>query len=404
MARRLSVRLRSRLALVFALFLLGLQSVAPTPPAMAGLVLILGLHLLGYLWVRLAVAGLRVTRERQGDPTYTGDPFAERLTIRSRAWVPLLWGELRDASALPGYPGGAVIALGPRAETVVTLTGHALRRGIYALGPIALTMGDPFGLFEARLRFDVGARRVVYPRPLELPPLARLRGIVPTEGPPSRDALDRSPHAVTVRSYVPGDAPRRIHWRTTARRSFAGHDALFVKEFDPQSAGDLWLALDMQAAAQFGAGDAGSEERAVVLAASLAEQLLRRGRGVGLMALGAAATLVSPRSGPEQRWRLLEELAGMRAEGDVPLGEGLQRLARVVRRGDAVSVITASPDDAWLDGVRALLWRGAQIEAFLLERGDDGVAFAAVAAALADLGVPHNIVDTFAGLESRLAA
>ena len=46
MAHGLRVRMRSPLALVFALFLLGLQSVAPTPPAMEGLVLIVGLHLL----------------------------------------------------------------------------------------------------------------------------------------------------------------------------------------------------------------------------------------------------------------------------------------------------------------------------------------------------------------------
>ncbi len=413
--RRLNVRLRSPFALIFALSLLGLQSVAPTPPAMAGLVLITGLHLLAYLWVRLAAAGLRVTREREGAPTYTGDAFTERLTIHSRAWAPLLWGELHDASALPGYPGTAVIALGPRAETTVALPGRALRRGIYALGPVVLTMGDPFGLFEARLRLGAGSRRVVCPRPRELAPLTRLRGLVPSEGPSGPDPLDRSPHAVTVRPYVPGDTPRRIHWRTTARRSLPGRDALFVKEFAPQSTGDLWLAMDMQAAAQFGAGDDSSEERAVVLAASLAEQVLRQGRGVGLMALGAATTLVSPRPGPAQRWRLLEELAGMRAEGETPLEEGLQSLSRAVRRGDVVAVITASPDGAWLDGVRALLWRGAQVEA-LLVAGDgvaptDGAAnrtaeaaLASVVAALTDLGVPHGIMHSIASPESRLAA
>jgi uncharacterized protein (DUF58 family) len=407
MVRRLAIRLRSRLALIFALSLLGLQSIAPTPPAMVGLVLIIGLHFLGYLWVRLAAAGVRATRERQEAPTFAGDTFTEQLCIRSRAWVPLLWGELRDPNALPGYPGSALIALRPRSETTVSLEGRALRRGIYALGPITLTMGDPFGLFEACLCLGAGARRVVYPRPQELPPLAQRHGVAPTEGPSGPDPLDRSPHAVTVRPYVPGDTPRRIHWRTTARRSLPGQDALYVKEFDPQSSGNLWLALDMQAEAQFGQEDESTEERAVVLAASLADQALRGGRGVGMIALGAAATLVTPRAGPEQRWRLLAELAGLRAEGDVPLREALRRLARVARRGDGVVVITASPDDAWLDGIRDLMWRGAQVEAILLTPGREAAASAPMAArasALSDLGVPHRIMEIVARPASRLAA
>lgn len=403
MARRLTVRLRSRLPLVFGLALLGLQSVAPTPPAMAGLVLITGLHLLGYVWLRLAAAGLRVTRARQEGPTFAGDAFTERLTLCSRAWVPLLWGELRDASALPGYPGCAVVALGPRAEAAVALPGRAMRRGIYALGPVTIAMGDPFGIYEARLRLGTGSRRVVYPRPLEVLPPARQHGAVPSLGPTAPDALDRSPHAVTVRPYVRGDAPRRIHWRTTARRSFGEQDALFVKEFDLQSSGNLWVALDMEAGAQFGAGDESSEERAVVLGASLADQGLKQGRGVGLMALGAQAALLPPRPGPGQRWHLLEELAAARAVGDVPLGEGLRRLARTARRGDAVCIVTAASNDDWLDGVRALLWRGTQVEAVLLPFDANAPAIAAAQAALADLGVPHRIIDSFAG-PARLAA
>jgi len=403
-AQHLTIHLRSRLALAFALMLLGLQSVAPTPPAMAGLVLLLGLHILGYLWVRLAAAGVRVGRERQARPIFVGDSLCERLTIASRSWVPLLWAELHDASALRGYHGRAVTSLAPRAEATVTLEGRALRRGIYALGPVTITLGDPFGLYEARLKVDCGARRVVYPRPVELPPWPQWTGIVPTEGPSGRDLVDHSPHAVTVRPYAPGDTLRHIHWRTTARRSLPDREALFVKEFDPQSSGNVWLALDMQDTVQFGEGESCTEERAVVLAASLSEQTLRRGRSVGLAALGAVATLVPPRPGPEQRWRLLEEMAGLRAEGEVPIGEALRRLARTVRRGDTVVVVTPSPDDAWLDGVRDLLWRGARVAAILLPADQDTLANAALTAALAELGVPYRTLDTFAASASRLAA
>lgn len=404
MARRLRVHLRSPFALVFALSLLALQSVAPTPPAMAGLVLIASMHVLAYLWVRLAASGLYVAREHSATPTYTGDAFTERFVIQNRAWVPLLWVELQDASALPGYQGTAVLSLDARSDDVIAIPGRALRRGVYALGPVVVTMGDPFGLLEMRLRIGQGARRVVYPRPTEIAPFDRSPGAVPSEGLSRQETLDRSLQAVTVRPYVPGDAPRRIHWRTTARRSLPQHDALFVKEFDPQATSSLWVVLDLQAAAQFGEGDASSEERAIVLAASLAHQGLQEGRGVGLLAMGASISLLVPRSGAEQRWRLLEELAGMRAEGDVPLADVLERLSHTITRGHDVAVIATALDDAWVEGVRTLLWRGAHVHAILLatepptatnnlQPPSHATSRDAMAAALADLGVPLLIVE-----------
>ena len=73
----------------------------------------------------------------------------------------------------------ALVALPPRGTATVPLTGIAGRRGVYALGPVVLAMGDPFGLFEAHLQVAAGARRVVYPRPQEVSLNLDPPGIVP---------------------------------------------------------------------------------------------------------------------------------------------------------------------------------------------------------------------------------
>ena len=58
----------------------------------------------------------------------------------------------------------------------------------------------------------------------------------------------RDSNAATVRDYHIDDPYRWIHWPTSARR-----DALYVRQFERDAAGDIWLLLDAQAATQLGA-------------------------------------------------------------------------------------------------------------------------------------------------------
>ena len=156
------------------------------------------------------------------------------------------------------------------------------------------------------------------------------------------------------------------------------------------------------AAARFGEGDASSER---AIAGGLAGPPRTAGRARrGAVGHGRLISLLIPRSGAEQRWRLLEELAGMRAEGDVPLADVLERLSHTITRGHDVAVIATALDDAWVEGVRTLLWRGAHVHAILLatepptatnnlQPPSHATSRDAMAAALADLGVPLLIVE-----------
>jgi len=193
----------------------------------------------------------------------------------------------------------------------------------------------------------------------------------------------------SVRPYVPGDAVTRIHWRSTAR-----HEDLYVKDFDLKPSGDLWLILDLQAAAQVGEGEQSTEEYAIILAASLAYRALQENRAVGLVAFDTRRTMVRVAKGQGQLWPLLRTLADISADGEWPLARVLEEVASILGRGVTAAIVTASPDPAWLGGLLLLNRYGISSTAILLDRqsfGGHGNA-RAMAGLLAEHGVPSHIV------------
>ena len=75
----------------------------------------------------------------------------------------------------------------------------------------------------------------------------------------------------SLRQYQPGDDPRDVHWRSSARRNVP-----VVREYERDSADTLWLCLDLRAAP----GEAA--ELACEIAATLAARAARLGERFGL--------------------------------------------------------------------------------------------------------------------------
>jgi uncharacterized protein (DUF58 family) len=188
---------------------------------------------------------------------------------------------------------------------------------------------------------------------------------------------------------VPGDPYKRIHWRSTAHRSTAEREQLDVKEFDPEPLADVWLVLDLAAKVQVGRGLNSTEESAVTVAASLAQQLLRGQRRVGLAARGAQAVVIEPQRGEAQLWNLLGALAEARASGALPLDQVLARIEPSIHRGMSCAIITPSTDIRWPDALPPLLVRGIRPVALLVDGRPFGGSAGPeeVAARLAALGL-----------------
>ena len=391
---RVSLRLTSWLPVIVAVILLGFQIFSPAPAVLFMLVGLVGVLAVSYAWSRQLAKGISLQRQRRYGWAQVGDIIEERFVMHNDGWVPVLWAEVRDYSDLPGYDASRATGLGIRSSTSWTTSGTCSRRGNYTLGPTHVSMGDPFGLFDVTVTHDYTESFVVYPPIAALPALVEPRGMARGTARANVRSLDLTTNASSVRNYVAGDALNRIHWRSTARRSTPEHEEIIVKEFDLEPSGDLWIVLDMDERVHAGRDLESTEEYGVILAASLASQLLRANHAVGLITHGEDPVVIPPQKGHQQLWELLRELAGTHAIAQRPLSELLALFEPVMGRGMSAVLITPSSEPTWIKGLADLLRHGIHPAGLLLDAasfGGDG-DMRGVRGALADLGVPTHTI------------
>ncbi|MCA9959941.1 MAG: DUF58 domain-containing protein [Anaerolineales bacterium] len=402
--------MRQRRTVVFILAVLALLSALVTGRALLyNLAYLLGLLIIiSFVWAWMNMNSVRFSRTTRTFRTQVGRPLEERFVIRNTSFIPTLWVEVRDYSGLPGhYPSHVVNTLGPKAQYSWRVTTICQERGRYQLGPVRLSTSDPFGLFPMQ-RQDTQTRNVVvYPMTVDIHRFALPVGILP-----GGDALRRRTHYITtnasgVRDYVPGDSFSRIHWRSTARRS-----RLIVKEFELDPLADIWVVPDMSIFGHVsqrtekqapGLGDlpgwirmddfklpASTEEYTVTIAASLAQYFLRNNRAVGMLAYGQSNEVVQPDRSERQLNRILETLAVLRAEGQVPLQNMINAEVHLFPRGTTLIVVTPTTREEWATAARQLARRGLRIVTVLVNPESFGSTQSAIG--LASLLQANNMV------------
>ena len=224
------------------------------------------------------------------------------------------------------------------------------RRGRYSLGPISLTVTDPFGL--ARRSWPAGAADevTICPRVHELrpPPGApgRLRSASPFAVRFHAPAVDGE-EFLTLREYEVGDDLRRIHWRSTARTG-----ELVVREDEAQWQPRAVVLLDTRPTAH----DEASFEAAVEAAASVVARLARSVRPVEVITTDGRTLGVTGsggRHGLGGEALIMDQLAVVETSAPEHLAGAVRPLRAQVRRGLLVAVMgtLARPD---LDLLNAL--------------------------------------------------
>ncbi len=339
---------------------------------------------------------LRLTRRVNGSALgveltpAVGDTLQLTLTVQNDGRLPAL--QLTGTELCP--PASAADRTQPfylnylagGHETTLQYTVTCARRGWFTFGPAPLSTHAPFGFWSAKRLAAVDGPEglLVFP---ETRPLARL------------DLFDRQPAVETslaragqggeflgVREYRPGDPPRQVHWRTTAR---AGR--LIVKEFAEEQQPALTLALDLRAAACLGGEDDNTLELGIKLAASLARHAHERGLPVRL--LTNSRRWPAP-VGALSQWALLSYLARVEADGDDALADAL----RPVSASTFVAAVLPAPDPAVVGPLISLQRRGLAVLAVLVDplpfthdRGL-GIEVRRVAAELAAGGVAVRLI------------
>jgi len=404
--------MRNRRTVVFILALAALFVALLTGRALLfNLAYLLGLLLiLSFLWAWININSVRFSRTTRTFRTQVGRPLEERFNIRNSSLFPTLWLEVRDYSELPGHLSSYVVnGLRPHGMHSWRVTTVCRQRGRYQLGPVRISTSDPFGLFPMQ-RQDTQTRNiVVYPMTVDIHNFALPVGILS-----GGDALRRRTHYVTtnaagVRDYAPGDSFGRIHWPSTARR-----DRLIVKEFELDPMADIWIVPDMSVfghvaprsredALTPSLGDLpawmrleafslpeNTEDYTVTVAASLAQYFLRLDRAVGMLAYGQSNEVVQPDRSERQLNRILETLAVLRAEGQVPVENVINGELHLFPKGTTLIIVTPGSQEQWVVSARGLTRRGLRIVTVLVNPESFGGSRSAVP--LAALLQANNLI------------
>ena len=130
---------------------------------------------------------------------------------------------------------------GPAARLRSPLAGPAPGGAGTGSGRWSWSPGSPFGLLERRVTSSEPGELIVYPRVGTLTRRWRrvVREATETRRGRRHDRSAQQQEYHGLRDYRPGDSPRWIHWRTTARLGEP-----MVKEFEQQNEQDLAVLLD----------------------------------------------------------------------------------------------------------------------------------------------------------------
>lgn len=251
--------------------------------------------------------------------------------------LPSLAVEIAEA----GLPGRAFLAhVGPRATARTRALVTFVRRGVYPLGTVTLSTSFPFGLFLKERDLRLPGEIVVWPRTDRSVLLAEVPGDgARTGAAAARGAQGHRGEYRGLRPYRPGDDPRDIHWRPSARLREP-----VVREYERDAGQTRWICLDLRAEP----GDAA--EVAVEAAASLAARSMAEGRSFGLSAGGVT---VEPGQGAGQLERVLDTLARVDFSEQAP---------RPLPPTDPAACVLVSVDGAPGFGAALVVGRGARYE------------------------------------------
>ncbi len=286
--------------------------------------------------------------------------------LRSRRTFGVAWWKFRFIGGEPlasrgRLPGAFVGSVGPRRVVRTRARVVPLRRGWMTLPRTAVWTTFPFGLSRKSVRFDLEARVLVRPGVVALRPglVAGLLTHLPY-GDRDQARAGLGEEFYGLREYSPGDAMRQIARRTTARRLSWGSTPVIRLNRAPAPR-VYWLVVRLDAALEHA-----ENERAIVLAASLASALIEARAAVGLVVHGASLSAgevgtgagdsgvvprLEPHSGPAALHSMLTLLARVTATGAGPANEATPT-------GGAVIAIHAGPVDAKAVAGAARHWSG----------------------------------------------
>lgn len=325
------------------------------------------------LWDRYALAEVTYTRHIATPRLFVGEETDVTIEIVNAKPLPLAWLKVEDE-----WPGQITLMKGrlghswkPGRRILYNMVSlwfyervrkqyrlRADHRGALEFGPAELQSGDMFGFRQQVLELKEPDWLIVYPKVVPVTMLG-LPAAHPFGDEKTLRRLIEDPLRVSgVRPYQPGDSPRFIHWRATARRG-----ALQTKVFDPAAAHTSALFLDLRTVRDTAGLIPDYLEYAISATASLARYLLDAREAVGLYVNGSwrnaeALTVRLPPARRPGHWLdILDALARVTGYPTTLVEDLIYRELRTLPVGATVIAISATAGEplyaALLDARRA---------------------------------------------------
>jgi len=179
-------------------------------------------------------------------------------------------------------------------------------RGGYGFENISAKVNDHLAVTSRRVQIEAKGQLFVFP------PVMRLRRVairprrtrVYAGSIPAR-AGGTGMEFFGVREYQPGDPPRTINWRASARHE----ELMYSNEFQQERVADVGIVLDGRLRTNQFAHGYSLFEYSVQAAAAMADALLTQGNRVGLLVYASFLRWTLPGYGKVQRERILHTLA-----------------------------------------------------------------------------------------------
>jgi uncharacterized protein (DUF58 family) len=219
-----------------------------------------------------------------------------------------------------------------------------LQRGEYIFGDLFLRVEGPLGFILKPVRLEAAREVRVYPRlqPLHYADLATYRRVATKWGLRPTKWRGEGREFESLREYVEGDDPRKIHWKATARL-----DRPIVQQYQAEKNQIVMILLDVGRLMSAESEGRTKLDHALEAAVHLAHTAISGGDQAGILAFAdRVISFIPPRGTPEQLQLILEGTLSLRPALVEPQYEqALLWLRSQVRRRSLVVIYTDLLDE-----------------------------------------------------------
>jgi uncharacterized protein (DUF58 family) len=281
-------------------------------------------------------ASIRGLRCRRGpiEPPHAGDPIEVTMVLTSQRKSTARFVSIEQPHYLnednPAPAARALaVELAPGEQVSLDCMLPPRTRGVHTLPGLRYSSRMPFGVAEWGVNSDVEGEFLVYPARGRLD-TAIISALKPSGRRAEMQARSGAPGSDfrSIRDYHPGDNPRLIHWKSSARLN-----KLHVREMERERAAPVMIILDSRLPSS--APEAGERagrlalEMAISFVAEIGRTAVSHGGGLTLAGYFPEAKVLRFPPGPHALRHILEALARLNPSHD----ETADALAKAARDG-----------------------------------------------------------------------